>query len=171
MYEFILKRSERKTLALEINRHCEIIVRAPVHLSKKKIDEFVAEHDQWIAKNLEKVKSRAENTPELSDGEIKELRRKAKEYLSARTEYFAKIMGVEYTSLKITSAKTRYGSCSAKNGICYSLYLMRKPLPAVDYVVVHELAHTVHHNHSAQFYALIEKYMPDYKERNKMLKL
>lgn len=171
MYEFILKRSKRKTLALEINRKCEIIVRAPLHLSKKKIDAFVAGHDEWIAKNLEKVKSRAEQASELSEDEIKELRRRAKEYLPARTEYFAKIMGVEYTSLKITSAKTRYGSCSAKNGICYSLYLMQKPLPAVDYVVVHELAHTVHHNHSAQFYALIEKYMPDYKERNRLLKL
>ena len=171
MYDFILKRSRRKTLALEINRHCEIIVRAPLHLSKKKIDAFVSEHEEWIEKNLEKVRQRAEKKEELSEAEIKELRRKAMEYLPARTEYYAKIMGVEYTSLKITSAKTRFGSCSAKNGICYSLYLMQKPLEAVDYVVVHELAHTVHHNHSKQFYAFIEKFMPDYKERNRLLKL
>lgn len=171
MYQFILKRSNRKTLALEINKKCEIIVRAPLHLSKRKIDAFVCEHDEWITKNLEKVRKRAESTQEISESEIKELRKKAKEYLPQRTEYFAKIMGVEYTSVKITSARTRYGSCSAKNGICYSLYLMQKPLPAVDYVVVHELAHTVHHNHSAQFYSFIEKFMPDYKERNKLLKL
>lgn len=171
MYDFILKRSKRKTLALEINRNCEIIVRAPMHLSKKRIDAFVSEYEEWIEKNLEKVRQRAEKKEELSEAEIKELRRRAKEYLPARTEYYAKIMGVEYTSLKITSAKTRYGSCSAKNGICYSLYLMQKPLEAVDYVVVHELAHTVHHNHSAQFYAFIEKFMPDYKERNRLLKL
>ena len=79
-------------------------------------------------------------------------------------------MGVEYSGVKITSAKTRYGSCSAENSICFSYLLMLKPLRAVDYVVVHELAHTVHHNHSRQFYALIEKYMPDYKERIKELK-
>lgn len=171
MYEFILKRSNRKTLALEINKKCEIIVRAPLHLSKRKIDKFVSEHEEWIEKNLEKVKKRTQNAYELSEQEIKELRKKAKEYLPQRTEYFAEIMGVEYTSIKITSAKTRYGSCSAKNGICYSLYLMQKPLNAVDYVVVHELAHTVHHNHSPQFYAFIEKFMPDYKERNRLLKL
>ena len=171
MYEFILKRSRRKTLALEINRNCEIIVRAPQKLSKKKIDEFVSSHGDWIEKSLKKVSERAAKTRELSDEEIKALRKKAKEYLPQRTEYYAKIMGVKYTSLKITSAKTRYGSCSGRNGICYSLYLMLKPLDAVDYVVVHELAHTVHHNHSAQFYALIEKYMPDYKERIKLLKL
>lgn len=171
MHEFILKRSRRKTLSLEINKKCEIIVRAPLHLSKKKIDEFVSSHDEWIEKNLKKIRERNENAEELSKNEIEALRKRAKEYLPDRTAYFAEIMGVEYTSLKITSAKTRYGSCSAKNGICYSLYLMQKPIEAVDYVVVHELAHTVHHNHSAQFYALVEKYMPDYKERNRLLKL
>ncbi len=171
MHDFILKRSRRKTLALEINKNCEIIVRAPLHLSKKKIEKFVSEHGDWIDKNLEKVRQRAESRPELTDEEIKALRKKAKEYLPQRTAYYADIMGVEYTGVKITSAKTRYGSCSGRNSICYSLYLMQKPLEAVDYVVVHELAHTVHHNHSAQFYALIEKYMPDYKERNRMLKL
>ena len=170
MREYILKRSRRKTLALQINRKCEIIVRAPLHLSKKKIDEFVAAHDEWIENNLAKISAENAKNPEPTAEEIAELRRRAKEYLPERTAYFAKIMGVEYTSVKITSAKTRYGSCSGKNGICYSLYLMQKPQEAVDYVVVHELAHTVHHNHSPLFYQLIEKYMPDYKERNRLLK-
>ncbi|MCQ2479883.1 MAG: M48 family metallopeptidase [Clostridia bacterium] len=171
MYDFILKRSQRKTLALEIKKSGEIIVRAPLKLSEKKINSFVEQHSEWIEKNLKKVQERKENHPEPDEKEIEILRQKAKEYLPERTAYFAEIMGVQYTSLKITSAKTRYGSCSGRNGICYSLYLMQKPMEAIDYVIVHELAHTVHHNHSAQFYALIEKYMPDYKERNRLLKL
>ena len=56
MYDFTLKRSRRKTLSLEINKKCEIIVRAPMHLSKKKIDRFVEEHDEWIEKILAKIK-------------------------------------------------------------------------------------------------------------------
>ncbi len=171
MYDFILKRSQRKTLALEIKKSGEIIVRAPMKLSEKKINSFVEEHSKWIEKNLKKIKERVESHPEPDEKEIEALRQKAKEYLPKRTAYFAEIMGVQYTSLKITSAKTRYGSCSGRNGICYSLYLMQKPVEAIDYVIVHELAHTVHHNHSAQFYALIEKYMPDYRERNRLLKL
>ncbi|MCQ2472030.1 MAG: M48 family metallopeptidase [Clostridia bacterium] len=171
MYDFILKRSQRKTLALEIKKSGEIIVRAPLKLSEKKINSFVEQHSDWIEKNLKKVQERKENHPEPDEKEIEALRQKAKKYLPKRTAYFAEIMGVQYTSLKITSAKTRYGSCSGRNGICYSLYLMQKPVEAIDYVIVHELAHTVHHNHSAQFYALIEKYMPDYKERNRLLKL
>ena len=77
-------------------------------------------------------------------------------------------MGVEPTCIKINSAKKRYGSCSGKNSLNFSLYLMDKDERFIDYVVVHELAHIVHHNHSKEFYALIEKYMPDYKERKKL---
>ena len=79
-------------------------------------------------------------------------------------------MGVEYGSVKITSAQKRFGSCSGKNNICYSYILMQYPIEAIEYVVVHELAHTVHHDHSRDFYNLIAEYMPDYKQREKLLK-
>ena len=79
-------------------------------------------------------------------------------------------MGLEPTGVKITSAKKRFGSCSAKNSICYSWRLMLYSKEAIDYVVVHELAHIAHKNHGPQFYALIEKYLPDYKEREKLLR-
>lgn len=79
-------------------------------------------------------------------------------------------MNLYPTALKITSAKTRFGSCSGKDSICFSYLLMRYPDEAIDYVVVHELAHIKHKNHSKAFYTLIEKYLPDYKEREKLLK-
>lgn len=74
-------------------------------------------------------------------------------------------------SIKITSAKTRFGSCSGDNRLCFSYLLMLYPKEAVDYVIVHELAHIKEHNHSKRFYKLIEKYMPDYKEKIKLLKI
>ena len=80
------------------------------------------------------------------------------------------IMGVVPTSVKITAARTRFGSCSGKNGICFSLYLMQYPEEAIDYVVVHELAHIRHHDHSSAFYAEVAKVMPDYRVRMKLLK-
>ena len=79
-------------------------------------------------------------------------------------------MNVKPTGIKITSARKRFGSCSGKNSICFSLYLMTYPKEAVDYVVVHELAHIKYHNHSKEFYNFIERFMPDYKEREKFLK-
>ena len=69
-----------------------------------------------------------------------------------------------------TAARTRFGSCSGKNRLSFSLYLMAYPETAIEYVVVHELAHIRHHDHSPSFYALIERYMPDWRERMKLLK-
>ena len=79
-------------------------------------------------------------------------------------------MGVKPTGIKITSAKKQIGSCSGKNSICYSWGLMQYAPEAIDYVVVHELAHIIHKNHGKDFYKLIEKYLPDYKKREKLLK-
>ena len=74
------------------------------------------------------------------------------------------------TGIKITKAKKRFGSCNGKNSLCFSCFLMKYPMEAVDYVVVHELAHIKYHNHSKDFYNLINHYMPDYKQREKLLK-
>ena len=79
-------------------------------------------------------------------------------------------MGLKPKGVKITSAKKRFGSCSANDSICYSWRLMLYPKEAIDYVVVHELAHIVHKNHGQGFYSLIEKYLPDYKERENLLR-
>lgn len=79
-------------------------------------------------------------------------------------------MGLRPAGITITGARTRFGSCSSKRRISFSFRLMQYPPEAIDYVVVHELAHLRHMNHSAQFYALIEQYMPDYKVRRAMLK-
>ena len=79
-------------------------------------------------------------------------------------------MGLVPQGVKITSAKTRFGSCSAKNSLCFSYLLLCYPMEAVDYVVVHELAHIRFKNHKKEFYALIEACMPDYKQRRMLLK-
>ena len=122
-------------------------------------------------KNLEKIKARTEKYPsQVSEDEVKSLIEKAKKILPDKVAYYSKLMNLYPTALKITSAKTRFGSCSGKDSICFSYLLMRYPDEAIDYVVVHELAHIKHKNHSKAFYALIEKYLPDYKEREKLLK-
>ena len=79
-------------------------------------------------------------------------------------------MGVTPTRITITRAKTRFGSCSGKNSVSFSCHLMLYPDAAVDYVVVHELTHIRHHDHSAAFWAEVERFMPDYRERKKLLK-
>lgn len=78
-------------------------------------------------------------------------------------------MGLVPTGLKITAARKRYGSCSARNSLCFSCFLMACPEEAVDLVVVHELCHILEKNHGPGFYALLERYLPDWRERKKRL--
>ena len=113
-------------------------------------------------------KVRNKNKKEYTDDDLKILRKKAKDILPEKVEYYSKIMGVTPKSIKVNSAKKRYGSCSGENNINFSLYLMDKDERFIDYVVVHELAHIRHHNHSKGFYSFVESVMPDYKERKKL---
>ena len=160
MYEYKLIRSKRKSISLEISKNLDIIVRSPYGFPKSEIDRFVTSKNDWITKNLEKIKARTEKYPsQVSEDEVKSLIEKAKKILPDKVAYYSKLMNLYPTALKITSAKTRFGSCSGKDSICFSYLLMRYPDEAIDYVVVHELAHIKHKNHSKAFYALIEKYL------------
>lgn len=98
------------------------------------------------------------------------LKENAKRILSAVTEEKAKIMGVQYKSVRITSAKTRWGSCSGDNAIRYTFRLLYAPKEVIEYVVIHELAHVKHKNHSKAFWGEVEKYTPDWKQKRKWLK-
>ena len=172
MVEYTLIRSSRRTLGLEITRDCRVVVRAPLRCAQREIDRFVDSRRHWIADKLALQQRRAdaraamEPTPEQE----REYRRRAAEILPQRVAHYAPLMGVTPTGVKITSARTRFGSCSGKNGLCFSYLLMLYPNEAVDYVVVHELAHIKHHNHSRQFYLFVKQILPDYKEREKILK-
>ena len=168
-YEIV--RSRRRTVALEVTREGRVLVRAPLRMPQGEIERFVASHAAWLEKAQAKVAARQAAHPPLTEQETAALRQRAKEVLPGRVAHYAAIMGVTPTSVKITSARTRFGSCSGKNGICFSLYLMQYPEEAIDYVVVHELAHIRHHDHSPAFYAEVARVLPDYKERMKLLKM
>ena len=167
-YEII--RSRRRTVALEVTREGKVLVRAPMRMTREEIDRFVASHANWLEKAKARVAARQAAHPPLTEGEIAALRQRAREVLPGKVAHYAAIMGVAPTSVRITAARTRFGSCSGKNGICFSLYLMQYPEAAIDYVVVHELSHIRHHDHSPAFYAEVARVMPDYRERRKLLK-
>ena len=168
MIEYKLIRSNRKTLCLSV-KDGVVTVKAPLFSPETEIDSFVQSHILWINKRLNENIITPLNK-DISPTEEKRLRKEAEVYLKERLDHYANIMGLKYTGLKITSAQHRYGSCSPKNSICFSFRLMLYPREAIDYVVVHELAHIKIKNHGKSFYALVKKYMPDYKQREKILK-
>ena len=168
IFEYKIIRSSRKTVSIQVDADCNITVRAPYKVSEREIEEFVSDKKEWLEKAVLKQMNRKRNKKEYTEDDIKILREKAKTVLPEKVKYYSSIMDVYPKSIKINSAKKRYGSCSGENNINFSLFLMDKDERFIDYVVVHELAHIKHHNHSKAFYGFIESFMPDYKERKKL---
>lgn len=167
--EYKVIKSNRKTMTLSVNDNLEVTVKAPIFVSNSSIDDFVKRNALWINNAIDNKKKQLEKF-DISDDEIDALVKKAKAVIPSRVEHYSNLMKISPTGIKITKAKKRFGSCNGKNSLCFSCYLMLYPNEAVDYVVVHELAQIKHHNHSKDFYSLISEYMPDYKDREKLLK-
>ena len=168
-YDYELIRSDRKTLGLQV-KDGRVIVRAPRIVTLQQIERFVREHEDWIQNALSRQAAKQAAHPEPTAAERAELIRRAKEILPQRTAYWSQRMGLYPTQIRITSAQRRFGSCSSEGHICYSWRLMQYPPEAIDYVVVHELAHLKHMNHSPAFHALVANYLPDHKARRALLK-
>ena len=168
LFDYTLIRSKRKSVSIQVDTDCNITVRAPLRFPQKEIDNILLEKKSWLEKTIVSQREKKKTIKEYSEDDIKILRKKAKEIIPFKVEYYAKLMQVQPASVKINSAKKRYGSCSGTNNLNFSLYLMDKEERFVDYVVVHELAHIKYHNHGKDFYKFIEKFMPDYKERMKL---
>ena len=94
----------------------------------------------------------------------------AERIINERVEYFSRVTGSVPKSVKLNAAKTRWGSCSAKGTLNFSWFLIMANPKAVDYVVIHELSHMRHLNHSAAFWSEVEKYEPEYKQRREELR-
>lgn len=91
--------------------------------------------------------------------------------IQERLPYWSKKTNIQYNSVKVRDAKTKYGSCiPQKKALHFSSRLVMLPNEAIDAVIVHELCHIIHPNHSKEFYSLVEKYIPNYKEIDKYLK-
>jgi len=90
--------------------------------------------------------------------------------LAERVQYYSKTYGFRHTGITVTGARTRWGSCSPANRLCFSWRLILTPEPVIDYVVVHELCHTVEKNHSARFWNKVGAILPDYRARKQLLK-
>ncbi|NPA10616.1 MAG: M48 family metallopeptidase [Epsilonproteobacteria bacterium] len=181
-----------KNIYLRI-RGGEVILSVPLFLSDEYIKEFIEKRKDWIEKKLDrgfyflgkryeleelkgadkldidnkKIYINKHTKPQI----IEEFyRKKAKEILPLIVKKYSEITGLEFKKITITKAKSRWGSCNySKKYLNFSLFLISKPLEAIEYVVMHEIAHLKYPNHSKEFYAFIAKYMPDWKKRAKLL--
>lgn len=169
-YQYKLIRSARKSISVSIAEDGKLLVRLPLQMTDKQAERFLYENRAKIDSLISRVKARRAAKPDYNDEDIPSLTRRALAVLPQKLQYYASVMGVHPTGCKITSAKKRFGSCNSKGSICFSCFLMLYPEEAIDYVVVHELAHLKEMNHSRRFYAIVEKTLPDYKAREAILK-
>lgn len=171
-YPYRIVRSKRKTVALRICEDGTLLVLAPQRYPDSEIEALIGRHHVWIERHRDIAKRRAlrEQTLAGSKDQVEALYRTAHQFIPARVAYFARQMGVTPTGIRITSAAKRFGSCSAANSLCFSYRVMMYPPEAIDYVIVHELAHIRHHDHSPAFYAFVESVLPDYRRAEAILK-
>ncbi len=170
-----IKKSKRKTLAIEVKNDLRVIVRAPLFVSNRDIQKFIEEKSAWVENAIEKVKVRNEQekrntTQKFTADEIRSLADKALEIIPKRVEHYAKIMGVSYDKITIRNQVSRWGSCSAKGNLNFNCLLMLCPAEVMDYVVVHELCHLKEMNHSKKFWSLVESFCPEYEQHKKWLR-
>lgn len=167
-YQWI--RSRRKTIAIQIDREGQVIVRTPYGITKRQVEEFLDEKKDWILQTRQRVEKRKTEQIPISEEVRREGIERAKRIFPERTAYFAKRMGVDYGRITIREQKTRWGSCSSKGNLNFNWKLVLLDPELLDYVVVHELAHRREMNHSAAFWKVVEAELPDYWERRARLK-
>ena len=168
--EYQLIRAKRKTVSLKVDSGGQAVVRAPFGVSEKDIDAFVEEHRDWIEKTRRRALEKKSKT-ELSPSDAKRLREATRCVMLQLVEKWSRVMAVEdkISAIRITGAKNRFGSCSSKGTVSFSMYLTLYPYEGVEYVCVHELSHLRHMNHSPAFWQEVERWMPDWKNRRALL--
>ena len=190
---------------ISVGKNLEIIVKTPTP-SKQFLERLLLEKENWIRKQLEKIKGVPKQEISLEDelllfGYIYSIDSKeatrlryilnnikvknsvkvlkaydnfykelAQEYLSDRVEYYASIMQLNYSEVKFKKLKSRWGSCSSNRVITLNTKLLRVKKELIDYVVVHELAHLVHMNHSKEFHLFVDRYIDNSKAKRAQLK-
>ena len=160
--EYEIKYSKIKNIYIQI-KDGKVIVKAPRRVSKKEIEKILEQKSEWIQKTIEKETRKQEKKPLYRKEEFKEIVEKYVNELVKQT-------GLVPNKITIKQIKYAWGSCSNKKNITINLELIKYSEQAIRYVILHEFCHIKYMNHSKDFWNLVEKYMPDYKQVKKEFK-
>ncbi len=152
----LIRVSKLRRMSLRVQSQSDIVVRAPMRTSEREIESFVEKNYDWIQKQRKKQA----NYTAITRAQLEDLERRAKKFLPERTKVLAERLGFDFLRVTCRHQKTRWGSCSHKNGISLNIELMRLPQKLRDYIIIHELTHTVHKHHQAAFWNHLERILP-----------
>lgn len=170
--------SDRKSISIQIKEDASIHVRAPYYTSSDHVEAFIEEKKDWILKNhIKMAELKKGAAPSLTPAQEKQALLLQKRFYNAAKTYFPqrcaelqKLTGGYYTHISIRNQKTRWGSCSQTGTLCFNYRLMMAPPAVIDYVIVHELCHLTHMNHSKAFWNKVQSILPDYAVKRQWLK-
>ena len=166
--EIIVRKSPlSRNIKFSISTSGRLQMSVPKYTSDFLVKRFLNLNRNEIRK---KLPIKDPTTQRARDYQKKALAKKAKEYLPYRLEYYANLYGYKYDKCRLTHANTRWGSCSSNKTISLNIGLMQVPEPLRDYVILHELAHLHHMDHSPAFWAEVESHDKSYKIHRKKLK-
>ena len=158
--EYQIKYSKIKNIYIQI-KNGQVIIKAPKRVSKKEIEKLIEQKVEWIQKSLEKEKQSKQAI--YTKDEFKQI-------VTSNAKELINETGLIPNKITIKEIKYAWGSCSSKKNITINLELIKYSQKAIRYVILHELCHIKHMNHSKEFWKLVEKYMPEYKEVQKEFK-
>ena len=170
---YVIQKSRRRSISVSVMTDNRVLVKAPYGTTERTVQEFLLSKKDWITKHLEKQnreEEKAEALGLLSADEIRQIKKQARKIIPQRVEYWANKIGVTYGRIAIRLQSSRWGSCSVDGNLNFNCLLVLMPPEILDSVVVHELCHRKHMNHSKEFYAEIDRVFPDYKRCNKWRK-
>ncbi|MBQ3431069.1 M48 family metallopeptidase [Candidatus Saccharibacteria bacterium] len=157
-----------KGIKFSISTDGRLSMSVPSHSSDFLIKRFLNRNRAIIR---EKLPVNDPKTQRARDAKKKLLQKRAKDYLPYRLEYYAKLYGYKYERCRLSHANTRWGSCSSNQTISLNIGLMNVPEVLRDYVILHELAHLNHMDHSNAFWAEVREHDPKYREHRRRLKM
>ncbi len=158
-----------KYLSITVRHDSSIRVAIPKGVTLSTARKFFESKIDWVSRQLKKIQRQNQQVGpslELSAGE----KRNAKKYLTARLDYLANKYGFTYNRIFIRNQRTRWGLCSSKDNISLNMKLVRLPLELQDYVILHELVHTKHKNHSKKFWQAMDKLVGDSKQLRRQMR-
>lgn len=159
----IRKHHWAKRMTLKVNNHGEVTVSIPRRSTYRAAEEFAHKNAAWIQQQTAHRPHRPHEPPTTTQ------REHARKLITDSVEHWSSQMGVSYERIFIRNQKSRWGSCSSKGNLNFNWRLIELPAELMDYVVVHELAHRVHLNHSPEFYKLISQHLSNHKELQRKL--
>lgn len=173
--DYIVKRSDRRTVSVTVDDDGRIIVKAGRGMSRAAVDRFVESSAPFIARRLreiEAVDKAAESMGGAYTGQqISDMKARARVFFTEKASLYADLLGVSFSGISVKTQTTLWGSCSAKGILSFNCLLMDAPLFVAASVAAHEVCHLRHRDHGKAFYSELRSVFPEYDKAQKWLRL